>query len=462
MRQVVLSRPSGRGEEGSDFFRELPEGGEVHLLLAVAHGLGGIWMDLDEEAVRLEGDGTTAKGEDEIRASAALAGIHDDREMGFLFGNRDGSQIESVAGVGLERADAALAEEDIWVAVGEDILGGQQPLLDFLAHPALEEHRFARSGALDEELEILRVAGADLEDVGRGGDMLDIALTEDFCDDFQSGFPAGAVQEAEAFLPEALKFIRRRAGLVGAAAKNGRPGRFDGAGRGEKLLLVFHRAGAGHQREVSSADFHAIHIHNGVLRMRLPACELVAFLDAQNALDLREGGEGLEILVGAFVADRRDHRLGRAEDRSGIIAQFGDLGDDLLNGGFGGVWTKNDDHGSPSEEHPRRLSKQFLAGEIPAGRRAGDSSRLSAGMKTFLILITSVAILMVVAAVFIFDVFSEIGRNRFQVVEKAPLASLNMSREQYIEYLLRTEKHDNPELWRRIAAVRNLKRWPER
>jgi len=83
-------------------------------------------------------------------------------------------------------------------------------------------------------------------------------------------------------------------------------------------------------------------------------------------------------------------------------------------------------------------------------------------MKTFLILITSVAILMVVAAVFIFDVFSEIGRNRFQVVEKAPLASLNMSREQYIEYLLRTEKHDNPELWRRIAAVRNLKRWPER
>ncbi|MBE2205371.1 MAG: hypothetical protein IAE94_13650 [Chthoniobacterales bacterium] len=108
------------------------------------------------------------------------------------------------------------------------------------------------------------------------------------------------------------------------------------------------------------------------------------------------------------------------------------------------------------------MSKQFLAGEIPAGRRAGDSSRLSAGMKTFLILITSVAILMVVAAVFIFDVFSEIGRNRFQVVEKAPLASLNMSREQYIEYLLRTEKHDNPELWRRIAAVRNLKRWPER
>jgi hypothetical protein len=37
-----------------------------------------------------------------------------------------------------------------------------------------------------------------------------------------------------------------------------------------------------------------------------------------------------------------------------------------------------------------------------------------------------------------------------------------MSREEYIAYLLRTEKQDDPELWHRIAAVRNLKEWPER
>lgn len=83
-------------------------------------------------------------------------------------------------------------------------------------------------------------------------------------------------------------------------------------------------------------------------------------------------------------------------------------------------------------------------------------------MKAFLILLVSLAILLVVAAVFIFDVFSEIGSHRIKGMQKAPFASLNMSREQYIDYLLRTEKHDNPELWRRIAAVNNLKKWPER
>jgi len=83
-------------------------------------------------------------------------------------------------------------------------------------------------------------------------------------------------------------------------------------------------------------------------------------------------------------------------------------------------------------------------------------------MKAFLVLLLSLAALAVVAAVFIFDVFSEIGRHDWDPgVRKVPFASAGMSREQYIAYLLRTEKHDNPELWRRIAAVRNLERWPK-
>lgn len=83
-------------------------------------------------------------------------------------------------------------------------------------------------------------------------------------------------------------------------------------------------------------------------------------------------------------------------------------------------------------------------------------------MKAFLILLLSLAALLIVAAVFIFDIFSEIGTHRLTGTQKAPFASLSMSREQYIDYLLRTQKHDDPELWRRIAAVKNLERWPER
>jgi hypothetical protein len=87
---------------------------------------------------------------------------------------------------------------------------------------------------------------------------------------------------------------------------------------------------------------------------------------------------------------------------------------------------------------------------------------MPSGMKTFLVLLLSLAALVLVAAIFIFDIFSEIGSHRVTGTQKAPLASLSMSREEYIAYLLRTEKQDDPELWRRIAAVRNLKNWPER
>lgn len=67
-----------------------------------------------------------------------------------------------------------------------------------------------------------------------------------------------------------------------------------------------------------------------------------------------------------------------------------------------------------------------------------------------------------VVTVFVSDLISERGGHDFDPRQEVfVFASGSMSREQYIDYLLRTEKHDNPELWRRIAAVKNLKNWPE-
>jgi len=82
-------------------------------------------------------------------------------------------------------------------------------------------------------------------------------------------------------------------------------------------------------------------------------------------------------------------------------------------------------------------------------------------MRTFLVLLLSLAALAVVGAVFVFDVFSEIGSRRLAGHQKAAFASAGMSREEYIAYLLRTGHHNDPELWRRIEAVKNLKPWPQ-
>ena len=84
--------------------------------------------------------------------------------------HRDGVNVEGEAGRRLVGADAALAQDDVAVAMGEDVLGGQQPLLDGRPHAALQEHRLLRLAHLVQEGEVLHVAAADLKDVSELGD----------------------------------------------------------------------------------------------------------------------------------------------------------------------------------------------------------------------------------------------------------------------------------------------------
>ena len=63
------------------------------------------------------------------------------------------------------------------------------------------------AGALDEQLVILGIAGAHLEDIGRRGDVLDVVFAQNFGDDFEAGFLLG--QRAGAGLPCPSLGIRR-------------------------------------------------------------------------------------------------------------------------------------------------------------------------------------------------------------------------------------------------------------
>jgi len=307
-------------------------------------------MHLDDEAIGAERGCTAAEGGNEVGAATALAGVDDDGKMGFFFGDGDGGEIESVAGVGFEGANAALAEQDVGIAVGEQIFGGEEPFFDFFAHAAFEHHGFAGVRAFDEKAEVLSVAGADLEDVGGFRDMLNVALAQDFGDDLESGAVAGFAEEAKAFDAEALEFVGRGAWFVGAAAEDGGSGGFDGVGGGEELGGVFHGAGTGHDTELRATDRDAAGVYNGIGRVGFAAGELVALLDAEHAFDLREGGEGLQVLMGSFVADGGDDGLLDPRDWGGFITECFDLRDDLIDLLGRGTGAKNDDHGKRKNE----------------------------------------------------------------------------------------------------------------
>jgi len=63
-------------------------------------------------------------------ASAQKQGVDDDRQVGQLPHQRDRVQVQGEPGRGLEGPDPPLAEHHAAIALGEDVLGGQQPLLD--------------------------------------------------------------------------------------------------------------------------------------------------------------------------------------------------------------------------------------------------------------------------------------------------------------------------------------------
>lgn len=331
-------------EEGLDRIDEVAESFEGDLLLTVGEGFGWIRVDFDNEPVGSHRHGSGAEGNHEIGAAAALAGIDDHREVSFLLRDGDGGEVEGVAGVGLESADAALAQQDVWVAVGEEVFGGENPFLDPLAHPALEEDGLLRVGALDEELKILRVAGTDLQNVGGLGDVLDVAFAEDLGDDFEARAVPGFPQQSEALLAETLKFVGGGAGFVSASPEDRGSRCADGFRRGEELLGSFHRAGARHHGESRPANRHAVDVDHGVLRVGRATGELVALLDAEDILYLRKGGERLQSLVGSLVTDRGDDRLLDPVNWSRFVSELADLLNDGLDLLGGGVGAEDDDH----------------------------------------------------------------------------------------------------------------------
>src|SRR4051794_26817676 len=148
-------------------------------------------MDFDQERVGAHRHGAFAHGENQVAPASALAGIDHDWAMGFFFDDRDGGKIKRVARVGFESANAALAEYQIRIFVGQNVFAGEQPFFDFHGEAALEEDRAAGFGGGDEELEILGVASADLQNVGVFGDHFGVIFGKELRDDGKAGALAG-------------------------------------------------------------------------------------------------------------------------------------------------------------------------------------------------------------------------------------------------------------------------------
>src|SRR5436305_3133221 len=125
-------------------------------------------MDLQNQALGSGGDSGTGHGGHQFAATGSMAGVNDDGEVGQFMEQWYTGKIKHIACVGIEAANAAFTENDVGIARGYNVLGGQQPLVDGRCKAALEHDWSSQTVATSrqQEWEVLHVATAYLQDVG--------------------------------------------------------------------------------------------------------------------------------------------------------------------------------------------------------------------------------------------------------------------------------------------------------
>ncbi len=225
-------------------------------------------MDLDEQAIRAGRDRGAAHRQYLVAQPGAVARIRHHRQVGQLLHQRDRREVEQVARRRVEAADAALAENDLAVPLGEDVLRAHQQVGDRGRHATLEQHGFADAPDGAEQGIVLHVARADLDAVGHVRHQVRALVVQRLGDDGEARLATREREHGEPLLAEALKGIGGAARLVCAAAQR-RATRVTHLLRGQDdLRLALHRAGAGDDRDLAAAEHDAR--RDGDQRVLLP------------------------------------------------------------------------------------------------------------------------------------------------------------------------------------------------
>ncbi len=237
---------------------------ESQRLLPVRQRFFGIRVNFDEQAIGAGGQRGFASGGHEFAIARAVRRIDDDWQMRQLFHCRHSQNVESVAGVSFKSPDTAFAEDDLLVALHENVLRSQQKFLQRRAHVAFQNDGLVGFAHFAQQVEIVHVARADTKNIHVFGQKLEVMYGENFGFDEKLGFLSDEPEKRDPFVADALKGVRRRARLKQRTAENLCAGFFYGARGDQRLFAAFQRAGSGDDGEMPLAQNHIIQTNEGV------------------------------------------------------------------------------------------------------------------------------------------------------------------------------------------------------
>ena len=254
----------------------------------------------------------------------------------------DRRQIQGIAGVIVKGADAPLAEDDLFIAVGHDVLGTHQQFLQGVGKATLEEDGLAELAQLPQKVEILHIPCAYLQYIHilKEGQ---VHHAHDLGDNGQTGLQPGDLQQFQTFGLQAGEVIGRGAGLEGTAPEHIGPGGLHRLGHRHDLLLRFHGAGTRHDAEASAADLHIAHLYHGILRVKFAVAALERLCDPLYGIHNVETGYQVHIHLGG-VAHQSQNGLVLALGHMDVQAQILEPIHQLFTAFLGNTRLQRNDH----------------------------------------------------------------------------------------------------------------------
>src|ERR1700720_3149707 len=113
LKTALRDASADRGCDDAKFSHKLGESVGLKRLRAVGERGVGIVVNFNEQAVSSGGNRSAGHGRHFVAAPGAVRRIGKHGQVRKFLDDRDGRDVESVASVGFERANAALAENDV-------------------------------------------------------------------------------------------------------------------------------------------------------------------------------------------------------------------------------------------------------------------------------------------------------------------------------------------------------------
>src|SRR5215471_10196058 len=175
-------------------------------------------MNLDQQPISSRRDRRLGHWRNFVPAPRRMARIRYNRQMGQFLDNRDGGYIQSVSKICFKGPDPALANNDLVITARHYVFGSKQRLLDRRCGPALQQDWLVDPPQLAQQVEVLHISSADLQDIDIPDEEWNLGGLHDFGYDEHVKTVRRLPQVLESLFAQTLKGIGRGAGLEGSAA----------------------------------------------------------------------------------------------------------------------------------------------------------------------------------------------------------------------------------------------------